>query len=229
MKSNIVIGIEGLVGAGKTSICRELLKKIPNSILVHGGNLYRAIIFAVMQSGVDKKDLLKNAEEIDVKELMEKLKVEVKLENRETEIYVGGTRISQEVLQTKESSIAVSEVAGSAKNENLYMFGEKLIEAFRKKFNVIFSGRDVLKIYPNSKYHFFITADIDSRVERKYTQYEGKTSKEEIKQHIIKRDDLQEKAGFYKTYDKTIVIDTTNCKTIEEETDKVLEYIEESF
>ena len=24
---NIVIGIEGLVGAGKTSICRELLKK----------------------------------------------------------------------------------------------------------------------------------------------------------------------------------------------------------
>lgn len=25
---NIVIGIEGLVGSGKTSICRELLKKM---------------------------------------------------------------------------------------------------------------------------------------------------------------------------------------------------------
>ena len=45
---NIVIGIEGLVGAGKTSICRELLKKIPNSILLHGGNLYRAIVYALM-------------------------------------------------------------------------------------------------------------------------------------------------------------------------------------
>ena len=30
--SNIVIGIEGLVGAGKTSICRELIKKIPNTV-----------------------------------------------------------------------------------------------------------------------------------------------------------------------------------------------------
>ena len=32
-KENIVIGIEGLVGAGKTSICRKLLKKIPNTVL----------------------------------------------------------------------------------------------------------------------------------------------------------------------------------------------------
>ena len=33
MENNITIGIEGLVGAGKTSICRELLKKVPNSII----------------------------------------------------------------------------------------------------------------------------------------------------------------------------------------------------
>ena len=32
IENNITIGIEGLVGAGKTSICRELLKKVPNSI-----------------------------------------------------------------------------------------------------------------------------------------------------------------------------------------------------
>ena len=31
---NIVIGIEGTVGAGKTSICRELLKDIENSIIL---------------------------------------------------------------------------------------------------------------------------------------------------------------------------------------------------
>ena len=29
---NIVIGIEGLVGAGKTSICRELVKTIPQTV-----------------------------------------------------------------------------------------------------------------------------------------------------------------------------------------------------
>lgn len=32
MKKNIVIGIEGLVGSGKTTICREMLKIIPESV-----------------------------------------------------------------------------------------------------------------------------------------------------------------------------------------------------
>ena len=32
---NIVIGIEGLVGSGKTSICKCLLDKIDNSIIFH--------------------------------------------------------------------------------------------------------------------------------------------------------------------------------------------------
>ena len=52
---HIVIGIEGLVGAGKTAICRELLNQIPNSILLQGGNLYRAIVYSLMQSGVEDR------------------------------------------------------------------------------------------------------------------------------------------------------------------------------
>ena len=47
--SNIVIGIEGLVGAGKTSICRRLIKIMPNTILVNGGNIYRAVIYSMMK------------------------------------------------------------------------------------------------------------------------------------------------------------------------------------
>ena len=45
--SNIVIGIEGMVGAGKTSICDELLNLIPNSIFVDGSKIYRALIEAL--------------------------------------------------------------------------------------------------------------------------------------------------------------------------------------
>ena len=41
----------------------------------------------------------------------------------------------------------------------------------------------------------------------------------------MERDKLQEKAGYYKTYDKTIRIDVTNCGTVEEATEKVLSTI----
>ena len=99
MNNNIVIGIEGLVGAGKTSICKQLLNKIPNSILVNGGNLYRAIVYAIMKSGINKEELLKNANQIDIKEVMDKLKIEIRLENRETEIYINGNKVEQDTLQ----------------------------------------------------------------------------------------------------------------------------------
>ena len=49
--ANLTIGIEGLVGAGKTSICRQMLDIIPNTVLVNGGNIYRSIVYAMMQNG----------------------------------------------------------------------------------------------------------------------------------------------------------------------------------
>lgn len=55
--ANLVIGIEGLVGAGKTSICRELIKIMPNTVLLNGGNLYRAIVYAMMKNGSKLEEL----------------------------------------------------------------------------------------------------------------------------------------------------------------------------
>ena len=80
-----------------------------------------------------------------------------------------------------------------------------------------------MEIYPNIDYHFFITASLDERVRRKCIQYNGEVSEEEIRDNIIKRDELQEKAGFYNIHEKTIKIDVTDCKTIEEGTNKILE------
>ena len=90
---NIVIGIEGLVGSGKTSICRNLLEKIPNSIIFHGGNLYRGIVYAFMQK--NKDDDMLSLKDTDITTIMQKLKVEIKLENNETVVYVGDKKIDE--------------------------------------------------------------------------------------------------------------------------------------
>ena len=89
---NIVIGIEGYVGAGKSTICKELLNKIPNSILLEGGNFYRAIVYALIHSGIDLEKLKQNIKEIDIKDVMDKLKVEIKLENNITNFYIAGQK-----------------------------------------------------------------------------------------------------------------------------------------
>ena len=224
--NNIVIGIEGLVGAGKTSICRELLKYIPNSIILHGGNLYRGIIFALMsKKDIDLLNLKSNIQNIDIKDLMDKLKVEIRVENRESVIYVSGIKIDEEDLQSKEASMAVSIAGGNADNSHLYIFARNLIDGYKEKFNLIVSGRDLMNIYPDLDYHFLITASLEERIKRKMIQYGNNANYEEIKQNILKRDGLQEKAGYYKVYENTIEIDVTDCKSVEESTKKVLNYI----
>ena len=227
MEDNIVIGIEGLVGSGKTSICRELLKFIPNSIILHGGNLYRGIIYALMNNSknIELSNLKSNIQNIDIKSLMDKLNVELKIEDRESMIYVNGVKIDEDNLQSQEASMAVSIAGGTADNSHLYIFGKNLINTYKEKFNVIVSGRDLMNIYPNLDYHFFITASLEERIKRKMIQYGSSSKYEEIKQNIITRDDLQEKAGYYKIYNNTIEIDVTDCKSAKESAKKILNKI----
>ena len=71
----------------------------------------------------------------------------------------------------------------------------------------------------------FIIAEIQERIRRKYIQYKGKKTKKQIEQTIRKRDELQDDSGYYNIYDKTQVIDVTNCTSVEEATKKVLEYV----
>lgn len=224
---NIVIGIEGLVGAGKTSICRELKNRIPNSVLVNAGNLYRAVVYVMIKNGLTIEMLKERGHKLDIREMISKLNIEVKVENSETVIYSDGEKINEEDLQSKENSLAVSEVSNTANNKDAFVFVHDLIEKLKKEYNVIFSGRATMKIYPDCNYHFFIIADLKERVKRKLHQYKYQISEKEILENIVKRDELQEKSGFYEYSPITIEVDVTDCKSIEESTDKVLQQIKE--
>lgn len=222
-KKNIVIGIEGLVGSGKTSICREMLKRDKNAILLNGGNLYRAIVYTLMQKEHNLFKLKKTIKNADIKQYMDELNVEIRIEDRESKIYINGELADEEVLQSKASSLAVSIIGGIADNTKLFEFAKNLINEIKKEHNVIVSGRALMEIYPKLDYHLFITASLEERVKRKCIQYKEKSSKFSVKRNIKIRDNLQKMAGFYKIYPNTIEIDVTNCKSVKESTDKVLE------
>lgn len=222
MNENIVIGIEGLVGTGKTTICKKLLNYIPNSIVLHAGNIYRAITYQIAKEKVSLEQL----QSIDLKDLFKKFEIEIQIENRETVVYAHGKKIKEDDLQSLENSLAVSKISGIANNQNAYKIVKSYIDNYKQKYNVIFSGRDTKRIYPELNYHFFIIADIDKRIAWKNTQYTDE-EKNQIKENIIQRDELQKQNGYYDTFEDTIIVNVSNCNNAEESTKQVLKHIVE--
>ena len=213
-----VIGIEGLVGSGKTSICKELIKILPNTILFNAGNLYRGVVLALIKEHKD----LKSLKNINILDLIKKTNIQIKIENNETMVYLNDIKLDDEQLQNDENSLAVSEVSNIANNKEAFLYVRKLISDLKEKYNIVFSGRALMEIYPELDYHFFITADLDERVRRKSIQYKNKIQLNVLKEHIETRDRLQENSGCYKIYPNTIKIDVTDCMTIKDSTNKVL-------
>ena len=209
---------------GKTSLCRELLNLMPNTVLLNGGNLYRAITYALIKSGKSIEELKSTMINADIKSFMDLFNIEIKIEKNETVFYLSNIKLDEELLQSKEVSMAVSLIGGKTDNKNLFKFAYNLIDSLRKEHNVIVAGRSVMKIYNKCDYHFFITASIEERVKRKASQYN--TNKlDEIRETIEKRDLLQEKAGFYEYSNITVEVDVTDSKSPIESAKKVLQKI----
>lgn len=229
MKKNFVIGVEGEVGAGKTSMCKELIKIIPNTIFIDGGLIFRGIILAIKkykEKNYNNSNTYKY-NNLDAFEIMKKLNVEFKIVNMQTVIFINGKEMNQEEIETMENSMDVSKVASKSDNNALFKFANNIIKEYNTKYNVIVSARDLVEIYPEMDLHFFITADIEERIKRRYNQYKGKYSIEEIKNIILTRDELHNKAGFNKKCNKTVTLDLTDCKNANESAKKALNVLKE--
>ena len=243
---NIVIGIEGMVGSGKTSICDELLNLIPNSIFVDGSKIYRALIEALHMakdslrfdenskaedaaSSNKKPDLFEGINSLEQMamltpfDLLKKLQVEFKIEDRKTVIYIAGKKIDEEAMKSMQNSIGVSKMANQADNSKLFAFAHQIIQEYSKKFNIIVSARDLVKIYPEMDLHIFITASLEERVQRRYNQLKGEYTIDEVRNSVIQRDILHEKSGFNETFDKTVKVDVTGDSSAKESAKKIFD------
>ena len=223
---NIVIGIEGMVGAGKTSICNELLNFVPNSIFIDGSKIYRGLVEALHQSNIDMSKL-NDVSNLTPFELLKKLNVEFKIEDRKTVIYINGNKTSDDAMKSMQNSIGVSKMANMADNSKLFTFAYHIVNEYSKKYNLIVSARDLVKIYPEMDLHIFITASLDERVKRRYNQLDKKYTIDEVRNTVIQRDILHEKSGFNEMSSKTIKVDVTEDKSAKESAKKIYEkYIE---
>lgn len=220
----IIIAIDGHSSCGKSTLAKELAKEL-NYIFIDSGAMYRAVSYYAIKNKIVQED------QINVDKLvrsLSKIDLEFKL-NRITktpEIFLNGTNIEDEIRKPNVAGI-VSKVA------EIKEVREKLVNEQRKmggNGGIIMDGRDIGSVvFPNAELKLFITADIETRTNRRFEELTQKgidMSKSEVEANLIMRDEIdssRKESPLIKTED-AITIDNTNL-TKKEQLAIALDYV----
>ncbi|MBQ9947245.1 MAG: (d)CMP kinase [Oscillospiraceae bacterium] len=177
----VSVAIDGPVGAGKSSIARNVAKTL-GYIYVDTGALYRAIGLYCHRKGVDMND---NAAVISV---LPDTKPEIRLIDGTQHIYLNGEDVSEEI-RLPEISMAASAVSAVPEVRAALL---DLQRNMAKTNNVIMDGRDIgTVVLPNASVKIFLTAKPEIRAKRRYDELIAKgvqTTFEEVLDDLNKRD-----------------------------------------
>lgn len=187
------VAIDGYVAAGKGTLASLIARKY-GFLYLDTGAIYRAITYSFIHS--DHKDINKVLEEIDI---------EITSDNR---VYVDGKEVTLE-LRMQDVNNAVSMIC---QFQQVREYATNFARKIANGRSIVMDGRDIGSVVlPNADVKFVIMATVESRVKRRYEQNRQKglkISEEEVKNNIIKRDNIDKRNIVI--YEDTVVIDNTN-------------------
>lgn len=198
----ISVAIDGPAGAGKSTIAKELSKKLLY-IYVDTGALYRAVGLYMIDNNINDDELIISS--------LKNIKVNLEFINGEQKVLLCGKDVSSKI-RTPEVSMMASKVSAIPEVRSfLFDFQRDLA----KHNNVIMDGRDIgTVVLPNADVKIFLTASLEKRALRRYKDLLEKGIEcqyETVLKDIIKRDndDSNRKIAPLKPADDAIIIDTT--------------------
>lgn len=176
------IAIDGPAGAGKSTISKEVAKKL-GYIYVDTGALYRTVALAAKRNGVtpDETDKLKV--------LLDSIVVELAFDETKTQIVMLNGEDVSSLIRTPEISMLASSISA------VPMVRAYLLDLQRnmaKKHNVIMDGRDIgTVVLPDAQVKIFLTASPQVRAKRRYDELILKGENvcfDEVLKDVITRD-----------------------------------------
>ena len=201
----ISVAIDGPAGAGKSSISKELAKKL-NFIYVDTGAIYRSLAYTALKLGLDTK---KDADKIA--DLASRCKIELKYIDGVQHIFVDENDVT-DYIRTPQVSNGASDVSAIPKVREALLSIQRNIADTN---NILMDGRDIgTVVLPNATIKIFLTASIDERAKRRYKEMIEKGVEcnfEDIKTDIAYRDeqDSNRPVAPLKPADDSVIFDNS--------------------
>lgn len=161
----ITIAIDGFSSTGKSTIAKQLAKKL-NYVYVDTGAMYRAVALYALNNGyIDEKGkdltgLLENLSNIT-------LNFKLNEATGNADMYLNGENVEKEIRTLRISNVvsivaAVSEVRKKLVEQQKKMGAEK---------GVVMDGRDIgTVVFPDAELKLFMTASAETRAHRRYKE-----------------------------------------------------------
>jgi cytidylate kinase len=193
-ESHSVIAIDGPAASGKSSVARELARRL-GFAYVNSGAMYRAVTWHVLQKGIDPNDIA------GVAALAETAAIECDLTNNQSRILIDGVDPSPH-LRDGGVNNSVSQVSSVPQVRRVLV--EKM-HHYAAKHDLVMEGRDIGSVvFPETPYKFYIDASPEVRLRRR--------AAEGLRDEIAARDraDSSRRASPLIIAEDALVIDSSN-------------------
>ncbi|CAM1341349.1 Cytidylate kinase [Tenacibaculum aestuarii] len=186
MTKKITIAIDGFSSTGKSTIAKQLAKKL-EYIYVDTGAMYRAVtLYAMQQNYISETFFNPNDLVADLDNISLSFTFNEQLGF--AEMFLNNTNVEKEI-RTIEVSKLVSKVAAISEVRKKLV---KKQQEMGKNKGIVMDGRDIgTVVFPNAELKLFMTASADKRATRRYKELLDRGDKvkyEEILQNVQERD-----------------------------------------
>lgn len=225
MTKKITIAVDGFSACGKSTLARDLARKL-DYLFVDSGAMYRAVSLYALRQNLFSKGVLHSKQLI---ELLNSINLEFRKVNNLPHIFLNGRDVEDEI-RTNEVAKVVSLVSA------IKEVREKLVVEQRKMAvhgGIVMDGRDIgTVVFPNAELKLFVTANVLVRTQRRLAELKSKgiqTNLEEVKLNLEERDflDTTRKESPLKQAEDAVLLDNSNM-TKEEQLSWVMQLIKSS-
>lgn len=216
----LIITIDGPAGAGKSTLAKELARRL-NYLYLDTGAIYRALAWKALQEKVDLGD------EESLVQLAKKTRIELKCGCKTPRIYVDGKDVSEEIRLPHMGEAASQVSAFPGVRREVLRLQRKIGEGG----GVVAEGRDTgTVIFPQADKKFYLDASVEERAKRRWKELREKGHSiplEEVRKELSIRDerDKNRKVAPLKAAPDAVVINSTHL-SVGEELDLVLGYLD---
>ena len=225
MIPKIIITIDGFSSCGKSTLAKQLAKKLGYAY-IDSGAMYRAITLYFVRNNVD---ITNAADIIDALKNIT-LTFHINSNNEQSEIYLNGENVEY-IIRDLVVAEKVSEVAAL---KDVRTFAVAAQQQMGEKKGIVMDGRDIgTTVFPHAEVKIFMVADETVRVERRFTEMFEKNPNiilDEVKNNIALRDyiDSNRKVSPLRQAPDAVLLDNTNLSH-KQQLDFALKLVHDQF